>query len=133
MRHPASLRIELARCAGKGVECTVAEGSQSSTVRFGSLDYIQETLASSQAPMLESLISGLRDSSVVSVLVKSPTEEQHSSSPGSSILLRCGCKPDRKHHTCNLLAASKADSRAAPDLLSTCWSGRWVHHVHPSS
>lgn len=74
--------------AGKGVECTVADGNQSTSVRFGSLDYIQETLPSSQASRLKSMVSGLRDSSVVSVLVKSPADEQHSSSPDSSILLR---------------------------------------------
>lgn len=89
IRHPVSLPTKTAGSAGKGVECTVAEGSHSSSVKFGSLDYIQETLPSSQASMLKSLTSGLRDSSVVSVLVKSPIEEQHSSLPDSSFVLRC--------------------------------------------
>ena len=67
------------------------EGSKSqlSSVRFGSLDYIQETLPSSQAARLKSLVGGLKDSSVVSVLVKSPAEDLPSSSAENSILLRC--------------------------------------------
>ena len=96
MKHHCHFYSECVVVAGKGVECTVSDGSHSSSVRFGSLDYIHETLPSSQAPRLHSLVSGLRESSVVSVLVKSPTEEQHSSSPDSSTLLRCG-RPYKRH------------------------------------
>ena len=63
--------------------------SQLSSVRFGSLDYIQETLPSSQAAKLKVLVGGLKDSSVVSVLVKSPAEDLPSSLAEDSILLRC--------------------------------------------
>ena len=63
--------------------------SQLSSVRFGSLDYIQETLPSSQAAKLKSLVGGLKDSSVVSVLVKAPAEDLSSSLAENSILLRC--------------------------------------------
>ena len=76
---------------GKGVECLLLEGSHSaqrSRVRFGSLDYIQESLPASQSAALDALGGGLRDTSVVSVLVKSPAEEQRSSSSETSLLMR---------------------------------------------
>ena len=62
--------------------------AQRSRVRFGSLDYIQESLPASQSAALEALGGGLRDTSVVSVLVKAPAEEQHSSPSESSPLMR---------------------------------------------
>ena len=76
---------------GKGVECMLLEGSHSaqrSRVRFGSLDYIQQSLPASQSAALDALGGGLRDTSVVSVLVKTPAEEQHSSPSESSLLMR---------------------------------------------
>jgi hypothetical protein len=73
----------------------LAEGSQGtrSCVHFGSLDYIRETLHSSQSAMLDSLVSGLRESSVVSVLVKSPAEAVPGGLSDSSVLLRCSLQP----------------------------------------
>ena len=88
--------------AGKGVECTLTEAGQRSSVRFGSLDFIQESLPSSQAPRIQSMAGGLGSSSVVSVLVKSPAQEQRSSPPDSSMLLRC-CEPSKKRCISSLL------------------------------
>ena len=81
--------------AGKGLECALAEDSQGtrSSVLFGSLDYIRETLHSSQSTILDSLTSGLQESSVVSVLVKSPAEAVPGGLPDSSVLLRCSLQP----------------------------------------
>ena len=77
------------------MECALAEGSQGarSSVRFGSLDYIRETLHSSQSTVLDSLVSGLQGSSLVSVLVKSPAEAVPGGLPDSSVLLRCSLQP----------------------------------------
>lgn len=58
-------------------------------MRFGSLDYIQESLPASQAGKLNSLMDGLGESSVVSVLVKSPAEDLLSSLPENSVIIRC--------------------------------------------
>ena len=65
-----------------------SHSAQRSRVRFGSLDYIQESLPSFQSATLQALGGGLRDTSVVSVLVKSPAEAQHSSPPEGSLLMR---------------------------------------------
>ena len=65
-----------------------SHSAQRSRVRFGSLDYIQESLPSSRSATLEALGGGLRDTSVVSVLVKSPAVEQHSRPPENSLLMR---------------------------------------------
>ncbi len=115
----------------------MSDSGQSSSVRFGSLDYIQDTLPSSQATRLKSMVGGLRDSSVVSVLVKSPTEEaRHSSSPDSSILLRC-CTSciENKQNGCSLLQHVTAVICCMSDKSVPSKSGRvpTVAHVEDDS